>query len=134
MAKTCLLYPWKQLENSYPWTSLCMQYRSTHSLGFALRICASILHINLRSWLITITYIALLFIVTGEANFLLESTRLTVGGFTQPGVARNLMDLPSNAEKGLSHRFLWVFPKPLYGKFDSLEKVDKEFQRKLGKL
>lgn len=67
---------------------------------------------------------------TGEANF---STRLTVGSFTQPGVARNLMELPSNAEKGLSHRFLWVFPKPLYGNFDTLEKVDVGFQRRLGK-
>lgn len=63
----------------------------------------------------------------------MASTRLTVGGLTQPGVARNLMDMPSNAEKGLSHRFLWIFPKPLYGEFHSLEKVDTEFQRKLGK-
>ena len=68
--------------------------------------------------------------VTGEANFIMSSTRLTVGGFTQPGVARNLIDLPSNAEKGLSHRFLWVFPKPLYGNFDTLEKVDTAFQQK----
>ena len=72
-------------------------------------------------------------LVTGEANFIMASTRLTVGGFTQPGVARNLMDLASNAEKGLSHRFLWIFPKPLYGSFDMLEKVDTLFQRKLGK-
>ena len=63
----------------------------------------------------------------------MASTRLTVGGFTQPGVARYLMELASNAEKGLSHRFLWVFPKPLYGSFDTLEKVDTLFQKKLGK-
>ena len=63
----------------------------------------------------------------------MASTRLTVGGLIQPSVAGNLMDLPSNAEKGLSHRFLWVFPKPLYGNFDTLEKVDTEFQRKLGR-
>jgi hypothetical protein len=63
----------------------------------------------------------------------MASTRLTVGGFTQPGVARNLMDLAANAEKGLSHRFLWVFPRPLYGSFDTLEKVDTSFQGKLGK-
>ena len=72
-------------------------------------------------------------LVTGEPNFIMVSTRLTVGGFTQPGSARNLVDMPSNAEKGLSHRFLSIFPKPLYGEFHSLEKVDIEFQRKLGK-
>ena len=56
-----------------------------------------------------------------------------MGGFTQPGVARNLIEQPSNAEKGLSHRFLWVFPKPVYGTFDTLEKVDRDFQVKLGR-
>ena len=35
-------------------------------------------------------------------------TRLTVGGFTQTGVARALIEMPANAEKGLSHRFLWL--------------------------
>ena len=44
----------------------------------------------------------------------MSETRLTVGGFTQPGVARALIDLPSNTDKGLSHRFLWIFPKPLW--------------------
>ena len=32
-----------------------MQYRSTHPSGFALGICASILHTNLGSWLITVS-------------------------------------------------------------------------------
>ncbi len=64
----------------------------------------------------------------------MTSMRLTVGGFTQPAVARTLTELPSNAEKGLSHTFLWVFPKPLYASFDTLEKVDKVFTNKLSKL
>ena len=72
--------------------------------------------------------------VTGEANFNMDMTRLTIGGFTQPGVARNLMELPSNTEKGLSHRFLWLFPKPLYGQFDSLGKIDKDFTNQIGTL
>lgn len=63
------------------------------------------------------------FTVTGEANFNMDNTRLTIGGFTQPGVARHLMELASNTEKGLSHRFLWLFPKPLYGKFESLSRI-----------
>ena len=71
--------------------------------------------------------------VTGETNFAMPSTRLTVGGFTQPGLARSLIELPSNAEKGLSHRFLWVFPSPLFGKFSSLGEADKDFQRTMGK-
>ena len=36
-------------------TSLCMWYRNTHPLGFALEICASMLHINLRIWSKAIT-------------------------------------------------------------------------------
>lgn len=63
----------------------------------------------------------------------MSSTRLTIGGFTQPGVARNLIEMPSNSEKGLSHRFLWVFPKPLFGKFASLENVNAQFSSKIGK-
>ena len=62
----------------------------------------------------------------------MTSTRLTIGGFTQPGVARNLIEMPSNSEKGLFHRFLWVFPKPMYGKFATLENVDKLFSSKIG--
>ena len=71
--------------------------------------------------------------MTGDTNFAMPFTRLTVGGFTQPGVARSLIELPSNAEKGLSHRFLWLFPSPLFGKFSSLKEVDKSFQRDIGK-
>ena len=43
------------------------------------------------------------YVVSGDANFNMMGTRLTIGGFTQPGVARNIIDMPSNAEKGLSH-------------------------------
>jgi hypothetical protein len=62
----------------------------------------------------------------------MPSTSLTVGGFNQPSVARNLIELPGNAEKGLSQRFLWLIPKPVYGKFDSLEPIDKTFTQKIG--
>ena len=48
------------------------------------------------------------FLVSGEANFAMQFTHLTVGGFTQPGVARSLVEQPSNADKGLSHRFTYV--------------------------
>ena len=57
----------------------------------------------------------------------MESTYLTLSGFTQPSVARNLIELEANAEKGLSQRFLWVFPKPSYAEFQSLEPVDCQF-------
>lgn len=69
-------------------------------------------------------------IVTGDANFAMESTCLTIGEFTQPEVARALIEQP---EKGLSHRFLWLFPKPLFGQFTSLGEVDKGFQFNLGR-
>lgn len=70
--------------------------------------------------------------VTGDANFTMEQTSLTIGGFTQPAVARTLIELPANIEKGLSTRFLWVFPKPCYAKFASLQPVDVQFTNSLG--
>ena len=54
--------------------------------------------------------------VTGEANFAMQSTRLTIGGFTQPGVARSLIEQPTNAEKGLKR----ASPTDLCGYFPSL--------------
>ena len=63
----------------------------------------------------------------------MKSTSLTVGSFNQPNVARSLIELPGNAEKGLNQRFLWYFPKPVYGHFDSLEPTDKNFRSKIGK-
>lgn len=73
------------------------------------------------------------FVVSGEANFMMNSTNLTVGGFTQPAIASNLIDIPSNSEKGLSHRFIWVFPNPLYQEFSELGKANLTFIHGLGK-
>ena len=71
----------------------------------------------------------MIILVSGEANFAMTSTRLTLGGFTQPGVARSLIELPGNNEKGLPHRFIWIFPKPLFGAFETLGEVDPDFWR-----
>ena len=62
------------------------------------------------------------------------STQLTVGGFTQLGVARGLIEMPANSEKGFSHRFLWFFPNPLFEKFSNLGEVDREFVQKMNKF
>ena len=67
------------------------------------------------------------FVVSGEANFMMNSTNLTVGGFTQPAIARNLIGIPSNSEKG------WVFPKPLYQEFSELGKANQTFIQRLVK-
>ena len=64
----------------------------------------------------------------------MSTTRLTIGGFTQAGVARNLIEMPANSEKGLSHRFLWTFPKPLFGNFAALAEVNKKFTEDMCKL
>ena len=45
--------------------------------------------------------------VSGEANFTIHHIGLTVGGFTQPSVARNILEHQANVEKGLCQRFLW---------------------------
>jgi len=46
-------------------------------------------------------YICIL--ATGEANFSLGATSLTVGGFNQPVVAQSLIEMPGNNEKGLTY-------------------------------
>ena len=71
--------------------------------------------------------------MSGDANFSIKRTSLTVGGFNQPYVARSLIELPGNAEKGLSQRFLWMFPKPVYAHFDTLEPPDDTFLEKIGR-
>ena len=70
--------------------------------------------------------------VTGDANFSMEKTALTVGGFTQPSVARNLWDQQASIEKGLPQRFLWLIPQPYFSTFDSLELIDEAFYDSLG--
>ena len=57
----------------------------------------------------------MLLLVSGEANFIMKSTNLTVGGFIQPSVGKSLID-PTNTEKGFTHRFIWLFPNPLFKK------------------
>ena len=32
------------------------------------------------------------------------------------------------------HRFVWIFPKPVYGNFDSLEEVNEDFDQQMGNL
>ena len=63
----------------------------------------------------------------------MSSTRLTIGGFTQPGVARNLIEMPANSEKGFSHRFIWIFPRPIYGRLDTLQASDESFTNEIGR-
>ena len=70
--------------------------------------------------------------MSGEANFHMQTTGLTVGGFTQPSVAKSLIELPQSVEKGLVQRFLWILPKPTYATFASLEPADEKFCDYLG--
>ncbi len=64
----------------------------------------------------------------------MDRTALTVGGFTQPSAARALIELPASVEKGLTHRFLRILPKPSLSNFDSLELVKEIFSVYLGDL
>ena len=54
----------------------------------------------------------------------MPSTYLTVGGFTQPSVARHVVELPSSIEKGFTHRL----------KFAQLGEVHKEFTENLSEF
>ena len=78
-------------------------------------------------------YVYVSSLVSGEANFSMSHTGLTMGGFIQPIVARNLLEQPINIEKGLCQRFLWIAPKPMSVPFDELQCVDKEFSSAISK-
>ena len=67
------------------------------------------------------TYLFYVLPVTGEANFSMASTNLTLGGFTQPAVSRSMIELAANAEKGVSI--------PAYADYETLEPVDTSFSR-----
>lgn len=73
-----------------------------------------------------------MFVVSGEANFSMSHTGLTVGGFMQPSVARNLIEVQANIEKGLCQRFLWLVPEPNTVAFADLQQVNSEFSTSMG--
>ncbi len=82
--------------------------------------------------LLTQVYSSFVYLVTGDANFNMEKTSLTVGGFTQPIVANSIITMQGSAEKGLAQRFLWNIPKSVFREFATLEPVDAAFTDKLG--
>ena len=75
-----------------------------------------------------------MYTVSGEANFEMKYTGLTIGGFTQPSVAWSLIEQPTNVEKGFTQRHLWVVPKPMQVPFDMLQKVNKEFSMSISEI
>ena len=63
----------------------------------------------------------------------MDHTALSIGGFTQPGVARNIIEQRCGAERGFSQQFLWIFPQPSFAKFDSLKPVPDNISEAIGK-
>ena len=59
--------------------------------------------------------------VAGNANFKMPRICLTLCGMTQPATALPLIVDKANVDKGLASRFLWVFPKPIFEDFKSIE-------------
>ena len=73
--------------------------------------------------------------VLGDANFSMNRTGITLGGFSQPSVARSLIELQPNvlmSIRKLCQRFLWLVPQPNLEKFDQLQKVDVDFISGIG--
>ena len=79
-----------------------------------------------------IILVLMLFVVSGDADFAMSSTMITIGGFTQPGVARSIIEAPTNMDRGFSHHFLWFFPPTQYASFASLTEINQIFVDKLG--
>ena len=40
-------------------------------------------------------------------------------------MAKGLLELPASIKKGLSQRFLWLFPKTSFSMLESLETIEK---------
>ena len=74
----------------------------------------------------------ILCIVTGQANVSVERTSLVVGGFTQPTVARGIIEGQAGAQRGFSQRFLWIFPKPVFGHLETITGDDQEESKIMG--
>ena len=83
--------------------------------------------------LLSDTYFTLIS-VSGDANFAMNYTGMTLGGFIQPGPARSLLEIHPNVEKGLCQRFLWLCPSATFVKFDQLQQIDKHFSDAVGEL
>ena len=64
----------------------------------------------------------------------MERTSLAIGGFTQPGVARSIIEPHIGGERGFSQRFLWVFPKPVFGHLNTLSDDEQETCQSLGEV
>ena len=64
---------------------------------------------------------------------MMSSTQLTVGGFTQPRVARGLIEMPANAEKGILTSIPLVFPEFTVCRLFKPRKVDRDFFQKISK-
>ena len=74
------------------------------------------------------------FTVSGDAEFEMKYTGLTIGGFTKSSVAHTVTELLTNAEKGFNQRFLWCIPRLKIVRFDDLQRVNRDFSTSIGKL
>ncbi|XP_074641217.1 uncharacterized protein LOC141898966 [Tubulanus polymorphus] len=61
-----------------------------------------------------------------KANFTMETTGLSIFGMTQPSTAYSLITEKQNIDKGLTSRFLWLFPKPKFNTFEDLKCTDDD--------
>ena len=78
-----------QLYNAHPWE----ETRVSHLIHALDNNVQTFIPIHLHT-------------VSGDANCAMCSTQLIVGGFTQPGVARWFIEMPSHADKALIPLFL----------------------------
>ena len=72
-------------------------------------------------------------LVSGDANFNMDYTGLSIGGFTQVNVARGFIESTENVEKGFIQRFHWLIPKSYRKKFKHLKKIDTSFSDSVGR-
>ena len=62
----------------------------------------------------------------------MERTSLVAAGFTQPTVARGIIEGQAAAQRGFSQRFVWIFPKPMFGHLETITGDDQEESKIMG--
>ena len=89
---------------------------------------------------VTPSSIYLFILVTGNANYFMAKTSLSIFGFTQPHTALPIIQDAQNNVKGFTSRFIWYFPEPVFAKLRHTKLTEEEneilkaFQKNFGEF
>ena len=124
MKKTAITVPWVcTVPPIIQWTCLDTHTTGNHTPAPFVSDLASIRPLpNLYTFIkLGLSAHVIVSLLTGVANLSMETTSLTIGGFSQPAVAHPLIEQAGSAEIRLTQHFLWCLLKPSYVKSQTFE-------------